>query len=81
VRDQYNERLVFPPDQRAMFVVSRSSIAGTPTQAMARRLRLWSLSWNARLVVDSAFSFDFNDGAMALLELDPTDDLRTAVLV
>lgn len=47
---------------------------------MAQKLTLWSRSWNAHLVVDSAFRCEFNDGTLAVLELFPEDELLTAVL-
>ncbi len=80
MRDAYNDKLVFDADQRTMALVSRASITGEPTHARASKLHLWSRSWNAHLVIDSAFRFPFNDGAMATLENDPEDDLRTAIL-
>jgi hypothetical protein len=48
---------------------------------VARKLKFWSKSWNAHLVMDSStVHHDFNDGAVAVLELVPDDELLTAVL-
>lgn len=53
---------------------------GIKSRGFASRIEVKSNCFDARLVVDGGISFDFNDGTIAILEINPGDSLRTVVL-
>ncbi|XP_033109335.1 NAD kinase 2, mitochondrial-like [Anneissia japonica] len=84
--DRFNDSLVFDPsDVRMAYtvrdpVVNRIFAADFP-RGFAKRISIRSRCFDACLVLDSGYSFIFNDGAMATLETREEDALRTLELI
>ncbi|KAJ8970749.1 hypothetical protein NQ317_016494 [Molorchus minor] len=84
----YNKNLIFPPDDKRMGYTIRELISagvwpqpkGIKPRGFATKVEVKSNCFDASLVIDGGVSFNFNDGAIALLEVFPEDALRTVVL-
>ncbi|KAK3585234.1 hypothetical protein CHS0354_006280 [Potamilus streckersoni] len=84
VRKQYNNSLKFDPSVKRMaFTVRDPLINGVfkvpNPRGFAKRLQIRSRMWDACLVVDGGSSFQFNDGAVATMEIHDEDALRTVI--
>ncbi|XP_040054485.2 NAD kinase 2, mitochondrial [Gasterosteus aculeatus] len=85
VTDEYNESLVFSPDDRRLFYSIREPIvnrvfSSSQQRGFASRVSVRSRCWDACMVVDGGTSFEFNDGAIATISMAEEDQLRTVVL-
>ncbi|XP_053196297.1 NAD kinase 2, mitochondrial isoform X1 [Scomber japonicus] len=85
VTEQYNDSLVFSPeDRRLLFsvrepIVNRVFSSGRQ-RGFANKVCVRSRCWDACMVVDGGTSFEFNDGAIATISMSDEDQLRTVVL-
>ncbi|KAM4719956.1 NAD kinase 2, mitochondrial isoform 1-T1 [Anableps anableps] len=85
VTDQYNESLVFGPDERRLFYSVREPISNrvfssSRQRGFASKVCVRSRCWDACMVVDGGTSFEFNDGAIATVSMSEEDQLRTVLL-
>ncbi|KAL6097240.1 nadk2 [Pungitius sinensis] len=85
VTDEYNESLVFSPDDRRLFYSIREPIinrvfSSSQQRGFASRVSVRSRCWDACMVVDGGTSIEFNDGAIATISMTEEDQLRTVVL-
>ncbi|KAM4528651.1 NAD kinase 2, mitochondrial isoform 2-T2 [Odontesthes bonariensis] len=85
VTDQYNESLVFSPDDGRLFYSIREPIvnrvfSSSRQRGFASRVCVRSRCWDACMVVDGGTSFEFNDGAIATISMSEEDQLRTVLL-
>lgn len=85
VTDEYNQHLVFNPEDSKLFFSIREPIvnrvfANSRQRGFASRVCVRSRCWDACMVVDGGTSFEFNDGAIATISLNEADQLRTVVL-
>eukprot|EP00058_Branchiostoma_floridae_P015080 XP_002600568.1 hypothetical protein BRAFLDRAFT_119271 [Branchiostoma floridae] len=82
---RYNNSLMFDASEPKMTYTVRDPIINgvfsvKNPRGFAKRITIRSRCWDACLAVDGGFSFQFNDGAMAYLEILPEDALRTVIL-
>lgn len=82
VRESFNKSLTFDPSQPAMgFSIRDPLINGvfqvSQPRGIATKIEICSRMWEASLVLDGGSSFQFNDGAIATLEMFDEDALRT----
>ncbi|CAJ1071054.1 NAD kinase 2%2C mitochondrial [Xyrichtys novacula] len=85
VTDEYNESLVFSPDDRRLLFSVREPIvnrvfSNSRQRGFASRVCVRSRCWDACMVVDGGTSFEFNDGAIATISMSEEDQLRTVLL-
>ncbi|XP_041816698.1 NAD kinase 2, mitochondrial isoform X1 [Chelmon rostratus] len=85
VTDEYNESLVFSPDDRRLFYSIREPIvnrvfSSSRQRGFASKVCVRSRCWDACMVVDGGTSFEFNDGAIATIGMSEEDQLRTVLL-
>ncbi|XP_045923173.1 NAD kinase 2, mitochondrial isoform X1 [Micropterus dolomieu] len=85
VTDEYNESLVFSPDDRRLFYSIREPIvnrvfSSSRQRGFASKVCVRSRCWDACMVVDGGTSFEFNDGAIATISMSEEDELRTVLL-
>lgn len=85
VTDEYNETLVFSPDDRRLFYSIREPIvnrvfSSSRQRGFASKVCVRSRCWDACMVVDGGTSFEFNDGAIATVSMSEEDQLRTVLL-
>ncbi|XP_012675216.1 NAD kinase 2, mitochondrial isoform X2 [Clupea harengus] len=85
VTEEYNEHLVFNPEDSKLFFSIREPIvnrvfSSSRQRGFASRVCVRSRCWDACMVVDGGTSFEFNDGAIATISLNEADQLRTVVL-
>ncbi|KAM7393360.1 hypothetical protein PAMA_008155 [Pampus argenteus] len=85
VTDEYNESLVFSPEDRRLFFSVREPIvnrvfSSSRQRGFASKVCVRSRCWDACMVVDGGTSFEFNDGAIATISMSEEDQLRTVVL-
>ncbi|XP_034566336.1 NAD kinase 2, mitochondrial [Notolabrus celidotus] len=85
VTDEYNESLVFSPDDRRLLYSVREPIvnrvfSSSRQRGFASRVCVRSRCWDACMVVDGGTSFEFNDGAIASITMSEEDQLRTVLL-
>ncbi|KAG7240899.1 hypothetical protein INR49_023473 [Caranx melampygus] len=85
VTDEYNESLVFGPDDRRLFYSIREPIvnrvfSSSRQRGFASKVCVRSRCWDACMVVDGGTSFEFNDGAIATISMSEEDQLRTVDL-
>lgn len=85
VTDEYNESLVFRPDDTRLLYSIREPIvnrvfSSSRQRGFASRVSVRSRCWDACMVVDGGTSFEFNDGAIATISMSEEDQLRTVVL-
>ncbi|XP_077981384.1 NAD kinase 2, mitochondrial-like [Glandiceps talaboti] len=82
VANKFNSSLVYPPcDTRLAYTIRDPVINGVynvqSPRGFANKITVKSRMWDACLAIDSGASFIFNDGAMATLEIDSKNALRT----
>ncbi|XP_015244784.1 PREDICTED: NAD kinase 2, mitochondrial isoform X4 [Cyprinodon variegatus] len=85
VTDEYNESLVFSPEERRLFYSVREPISNrvfssSRQRGFANKVCVRSRCWDACMVVDGGTSFEFNDGAIATVSMSEEDQLRTVLL-
>ncbi|KAM3873777.1 NAD kinase 2, mitochondrial [Diretmus argenteus] len=85
VTDEYNESLVFSPENRRLFFSVREPIvnrvfSSSGQRGFADKVCVRSRCWDACMVVDGGTSFEFNDGAIATISMSEDDQLRTVLL-
>lgn len=85
VTEEYNQSLVFSPEDRKMFFSIREPIvnrvfSSSRQRGFANRVCVRSRCWDACMVVDGGTSFEFNDGAIATICMSEEDQLRTVLL-
>ncbi|XP_061836605.1 NAD kinase 2, mitochondrial isoform X1 [Nerophis lumbriciformis] len=85
VTDEYNESLVFSPEDRRLFFSIREPIvnrvfSSSRQRGFASKVCVRSRCWDACMVVDGGTSFEFNDGAIATISMSEEDQLRTVLL-
>uniref|UniRef100_A0A3Q2P365 NAD(+) kinase n=1 Tax=Fundulus heteroclitus TaxID=8078 RepID=A0A3Q2P365_FUNHE len=84
--EEYNESLVFSPEERRLFYSVREPISNRVFSSSRQRgfanksVRVRSRCWDACMVVDGGTSFEFNDGAIASVSTSEEDRLRTVLL-
>lgn len=85
VTKEYNDSLVYSPDEPRMFFSVREPIANRVFSSSRQRgftskVCVRSRCWDACMVVDGGTSFEFNDGAIVSIAMDPQDALCTVQL-
>ncbi|XP_062290814.1 NAD kinase 2, mitochondrial isoform X1 [Scomber scombrus] len=85
VTEQYNDSLVFSPEDRRLLFSVREPIVNRvfssgQQRGFANKVCVRSRCWDACMVVDGGTSFEFNDGAIATISMSDEDQLRTVVL-
>ncbi|XP_034048351.1 NAD kinase 2, mitochondrial isoform X2 [Thalassophryne amazonica] len=85
VTDEYNDSLVFSPDDTRLFFSVREPIvnrvfSSSHQRGFATKVCVRSRCWDACMVVDGGTSFEFNDGAITTISVSEEDRLRTVVL-
>ncbi|KAM6902349.1 NAD kinase 2, mitochondrial [Xenentodon cancila] len=85
VTEEYNESLVFSPDDSRLLYSIREPIvnrvfSSSRQRGFASKVCVRSRCWDACMVVDGGTSFEFNDGAIATINMSEEDKLRTVVL-
>ncbi|XP_065167672.1 NAD kinase 2, mitochondrial-like isoform X2 [Atheta coriaria] len=84
----YNNNLIFHPEDKRMCYTIRDQISagvwpqpkGIKSRGFIRELKVKSNCLDACLVIDGGVSFDFNDGTLAILQIQPEDALRTVIM-
>ncbi|PKK19914.1 NAD kinase 2, mitochondrial, transcript variant X2, partial [Columba livia] len=85
VTNDYNESLLYSPEEPKMFFSIREPIvnrvfSSTQQRGFSSKVCVRSRCWDACMVVDGGTSFEFNDGAIASIMIDTEDALCTVVL-
>ncbi|XP_029371213.1 NAD kinase 2, mitochondrial isoform X2 [Echeneis naucrates] len=85
VTDEFNESLVFGPEDKRLFYSIREPIvnrvfSSSHQRGFASKVCVRSRCWDACMVVDGGTSFEFNDGAIATIGMSEEDQLCTVVL-
>ncbi|XP_041110794.1 NAD kinase 2, mitochondrial-like isoform X2 [Polyodon spathula] len=85
VTEEYNDSLVFNPEEPKMFFSVREPIvnrvfSSSRQRGFTTKVCVRSRCWDACMVVDGGTSFEFNDGALATIEMNEDDALLTVVL-
>ncbi|KAM9331018.1 NAD kinase 2, mitochondrial [Gastrophryne carolinensis] len=85
VTNEYNNSLIFSPEEQKMFFSVREPIANRVFSSSRQRgftskVCVRSRCWDACMVVDGGTSFEFNDGAIVTITMDAEDALCTVLL-
>uniref|UniRef100_A0A8C8SRN9 NAD kinase 2, mitochondrial n=1 Tax=Pelusios castaneus TaxID=367368 RepID=A0A8C8SRN9_9SAUR len=85
VTNEYNDSLLYSPEEPKMFFSIREPIANRVFSSSLQRgffskVCVRSRCWDACMVVDGGISFEFNDGAIASILIDTEDALCTVLL-
>lgn len=85
VTNEYNESLVYGPEEPKMLFSIREPISNrvfssSRQRGFASKICIRSRCWDACMVVDGGTSFEFNDGAIASILINTEDALRTVLL-
>ncbi|PKU43367.1 ran-binding protein 3-like isoform a [Limosa lapponica baueri] len=85
VTNDYNESLLYSPEEPKMFFSIREPIvnrvfSSSRQRGFSSKVCVRSRCWDACMVVDGGTSFEFNDGAIASIMIDPEDALCTVLL-
>ncbi|XP_067929922.1 NAD kinase 2, mitochondrial-like [Watersipora subatra] len=85
IYSKFNKSLYFSPTCPKMAFTVRDPVHTgiyrvIEPRGFATRVKIRSKMWDACLVIDGGVSFQFNDGAEALLEMHDEDMLKTAML-
>ena len=85
ITNEFNDSIVFSPDQLRMAYTIRDPIINRvfdneTNRGFANKLVVQSRCFDACLVVDGGQSYQFNDGAKAIIEVLPNDSLRTVTM-
>ncbi|XP_064295043.1 NAD kinase 2, mitochondrial isoform X2 [Phalacrocorax carbo] len=85
VTNDYNESLIYSPEEPKMFFSIREPIvnrvfSSSRQRGFSSKVCVRSRCWDACMVVDGGTSFEFNDGAIASIMIDTEDALCTVLL-
>ncbi|XP_072216319.1 NAD kinase 2, mitochondrial isoform X2 [Excalfactoria chinensis] len=85
VTNDYNESLLYSPEEPKMFFSIREPIvnrvfSSSRQRGFSSKVCVRSRCWDACMVVDGGTSFEFNDGAIASILIDTEDALCTVLL-
>ncbi|XP_053887289.1 NAD kinase 2, mitochondrial isoform X2 [Malaclemys terrapin pileata] len=85
VTNEYNDSLLYSPEEPKMFFSIREPIVNRVFSSSLQRgffskVCVRSRCWDACMVVDGGTSFEFNDGAIASILINTEDALRTVLL-
>ncbi|NXF96957.1 NAKD2 kinase, partial [Eubucco bourcierii] len=85
VTNDYNESLLYSPEEPKMFFSVREPIvnrvfSSSRQRGFSSKVCVRSRCWDACMVVDGGTSFEFNDGAIASIMIDTEDALCTLLL-
>ncbi|XP_041275193.1 NAD kinase 2, mitochondrial isoform X2 [Onychostruthus taczanowskii] len=85
VTNDYNESLLYSPEEPKMFFSVREPIvnrvfSSSRQRGFSSKVCVRSRCWDACMVVDGGTSFEFNDGAIASILIDTEDSLCTVLL-
>ncbi|XP_032627922.1 NAD kinase 2, mitochondrial isoform X3 [Chelonoidis abingdonii] len=85
VTNEYNDSLLYSPEEPKMFFSIREPIANRVFSSSLQRgffskVCVRSRCWDACMVVDGGTSFEFNDGAIASILINTEDALLTVLL-
>ncbi|XP_018423764.1 PREDICTED: NAD kinase 2, mitochondrial isoform X2 [Nanorana parkeri] len=85
VTNEYNDSLIFNPEEQKMFFSVREPIANRVFSSshpcgFTSKVSVRSRCWDACMVVDGGTSFEFNDGAIVSITMDKEDALCTVLL-
>ncbi|XP_072272697.1 NAD kinase 2, mitochondrial isoform X2 [Pyxicephalus adspersus] len=85
VTNEYNNSLIFNPEEEKMFFSVREPIANrvfssSHQRGFTSKVCVRSRCWDACMVVDGGTSFEFNDGAIVSITMDKEDSLCTVLL-
>lgn len=85
VTDEYNNSLIYDPEEPKMLFSIREPIANRVFSSSCQRgfsskVCVRSRCWDACMVVDGGTSFEFNDGAIVSIFTDKEDALCTVLL-
>ncbi|XP_075444380.1 NAD kinase 2, mitochondrial isoform X2 [Ascaphus truei] len=85
VTNEYNNSLIYNPEEKKMFFSIREPIANRVFSSSRQcgftsKVSVRSRCWDACMVVDGGTSFEFNDGAIASIAMDAEDALCTVLL-
>ncbi|XP_047586536.1 NAD kinase 2, mitochondrial isoform X1 [Lutra lutra] len=85
VTNEYNESLLFSPEEPKILFSIREPIANrvfssSRQRCFSSKVCVRSRCWDACMVVDGGTSFEFNDGAIASMMISKEDELRTVLL-
>ncbi|XP_061325494.1 NAD kinase 2, mitochondrial isoform X2 [Pezoporus flaviventris] len=85
VTNDYNESLVYSPEEPKMFFSVREPIvnrvfSSSRQRGFSSKVCVRSRCWDACMVIDGGTSFEFNDGAIASIVIDTEDALCTVLL-
>ncbi|KAM6230665.1 NAD kinase 2, mitochondrial isoform 2-T2 [Porphyrio hochstetteri] len=85
VTSDYNESLLYSPEEPKMFFSIREPIvnrvfSSSRQRGFSSKVCVRSRCWDACMVVDGGTSFEFNDGAIASIAIDTEDALCTVLL-
>ncbi|XP_077972975.1 NAD kinase 2, mitochondrial-like [Styela clava] len=86
VTHSYSQSYIYEPDSDDMLFSVRDPMQNRvftcrQCNGFAKKLIIRSRCWDAALCIDGEVSFTFNDGAVATLEMLPSDALRTVQLL
>ncbi|XP_074058740.1 NAD kinase 2, mitochondrial isoform X2 [Macrotis lagotis] len=85
VTNEYNESLLYSPEEPKMLFSIREPIANrifssSRQRCFSSKVCVRSRCWDACMVIDGGTSFEFNDGAIASIMINKDDELRTVLL-
>ncbi|XP_069483237.1 NAD kinase 2, mitochondrial isoform X2 [Ambystoma mexicanum] len=85
VTEEYNDSLIYNPDEPKMLFSIREPIANrvfssSRQRGFSSKICVRSRCWDACMVVDGGTSFEFNDGAIVSILMDKDDSLCTVLL-
>uniref|UniRef100_A0A4X2JLW5 NAD kinase 2, mitochondrial n=1 Tax=Vombatus ursinus TaxID=29139 RepID=A0A4X2JLW5_VOMUR len=85
VTNEYNESLLYSPEEPKMLFSIREPIANrifssSRQRCFSSKVCVRSRCWDACMVIDGGTSFEFNDGAIASIMINRDDALRTVLL-
>lgn len=86
--DIYNQNLKFSPEDPRMAYTIRDLICagvwpdpkGLKSRGFVKRIEVRSNCDDGYIVIDGGISFSFNDGTVAIFEMDPRDSLKTIMI-
>ena len=82
ITNRFNDSIVFEPDELRMAYTIRDPIINRifdneTNRGFAKKIVVQSRCFDACLVIDGGISYQFNDGAIANLEISPENSLKT----
>uniref|UniRef100_A0A8C4X3R8 NAD kinase 2, mitochondrial n=1 Tax=Erpetoichthys calabaricus TaxID=27687 RepID=A0A8C4X3R8_ERPCA len=85
VTEEYNNSLIFNPEETKMFFSVREPIvnrvfSSSRQRGFTKKICVRSRCWDACMVLDGGTSFEFNDGAIATINMNEEDAICTVIL-